>query len=282
MSSTHDERQVARVALTVLLGAALLRTVASVVSGLIALSEHVELDTDRLRVGRVLAAFGTAGDSTQALLGAAAVGLLWWLGRRGARPDTLVVRLVLLATLVMVVAHAAGFAVIDSDTDRAAGEFVVVFGFAAADGLLAAGSLLVLGRVGRAGAATSDPDQLEPLLFAVDRGNGEVFAFFSFNDARRTISVYSIEEAEYVFYTDEGDVVTASVGENGTTFTVTDEGRRDDLMQALRAFAQAKDLTVEEPAEPTSYAVPISDWQWLELWPGWLRPIGRAIRRLRG
>jgi len=126
-----------------------------------------------------------------------------------------------------------------------------------------------------------DPDDVEPLLFAVDRGNGEVFAFFSFAQARRSISPYSIEENEFTFYTDEGMVVEATATEMVTHFTPTGEDRREDLMRALRRFAQVTDLTVEEPQDPTSYAVPIADWQWLELWPGWLRPIGRIVRRLQ-
>ena len=77
-------------------------------------------------------------------------------------------------------------------------------------------------------------------------------------------------------------MVDASAADLVARFTPTAENGRDDLMRALRRFVQAKDLSVEEPQEPTSYAVPISDWQWLELWPGWLRPIGRIVRRLQG
>lgn len=281
MADTHADRQAARLALTALGLAAGVRIVVSLIAGLITLSQHDEMSTGRVRAGEILTAFGSAGDSIEALLGAAAVAVLWWMARRGLTGAAAAIRLLLIATLLLIVARATGFALIDIDSARASAEFTVIFGFGLADAVIVGGSLLVLDRARLAVTASADPDQIEPLLFAVDRGNGEVFAFYSFAQARRAISIYSIEENEYAFYTDEGDVVTATADDDGTSFTVTDDRRLDELMLSLRGFAQSKGLSVEEPQEPTSYAVPVSDWQWLELWPGWLRPIGRLVRRLQ-
>jgi hypothetical protein len=138
----------------------------------------------------------------------------------------------------------------------------------------------VLGRVAATAGATQS-DELEPLVFAVDRGNGEVFAFFSYARAARTISVYSIEEDEYVFYADDGTLLVASVVDDRTTFTPTGVVRRDELLQHLRSFTQRTSVEVIDRDDPTAYAVPIADWQWLQLWPGWLRGIGRLVRRLQ-
>ena len=282
MSVTHSEQQTAKLAVLTLLGAASVRLVASVIAGFISLGQHNDVfDSARVHASGVLTAFGAAGDSVEVLLAGAAVAVLWWLSRHGAATAIGAARAVLLVTMLLIAARATGYLLIELDNPRGSAESAVVLGFALADALVAGGALLGLRRVGDV-AVDGPPDQPEPLLFAVDRASGEVFAFLSFAQARRTISVYSIEENEYAFYTDEGDLVEATAGETGVTFTPTSDNRREQLMQSLRRFAQAHALSVEEPAEPTSYAVPIADWQWLELWPGWLRPIGRVVRRLTG
>jgi hypothetical protein len=281
--ATELDRRVGRIALGALLGAATIRILAAVIAGFITLGQHDELNIGRLHAGVVLNAFGASGDGIGALLVAAIVAVTWGLSRRAPVSRTAVtwVRVVATITALMTVASAAAVLVLDADANQSANQLTLVIGFSVAYLLVCLGGLLVLSEVHHVDSDVLDPDHLEPLLFAVDRGNGEVFAFFSFAEARRTISIYSIEEDEYVFYTDEGMVVNASAADGVTHFTVTTEDRREDLMRALRQFALAKALTAEEPGEPTSYAVPIADWQWLELWPGWLRPIGRLVRRVQ-
>jgi hypothetical protein len=233
----------------------------------------------------VLNTFGEAGDGIGAILAAAAVALVWWLSRQAAVTRSMVtwVRAVLTVTAVLTVVSAASVVVLD--IEQVPERLTLIIGFSLAYLLVCLGGLLVLGGLRDVDVARDidqpDPDDVEPLLFAVDRGNGEMFAFFSFAQARRSISPYSIEENEFTFYTDEGMVVDATATDMVTHFTPTEEDRREDLMRALRRFAQVTDLTIEEPQDPTSYAVPIADWQWLELWPGWLRPIGRIVRRLQ-
>jgi hypothetical protein len=286
--ATEPDRRTGRLALSVLVVAATIRIVSAVIAGFVALGRHDGLDAGRLHAGDVLNAFGSAGDGIGALLAAAAVGVVWGLSRQRATSRALVssVRVVVTVTAVMTVASAVAVILLDTDDNPFSYHLTLIIGFAVAYLVVCLGGLLVLSGLRDVAVDQLDPDQpyadgVEPLLFAVDRGNGEVFAFFSFAQARRTISSYSVEENEYTFYTDEGHLVNASAQDMLTRFTPTEEDRRDELMRALRQFAQAKELPVEEPQDPTSYAVPISDWQWLELWPGWLRPIGRLVRRFQ-
>jgi hypothetical protein len=149
--------------------------------------------------------------------------------------------------------------------------------------LLCLGGARILGRVdtARRPADVADDAEPDPLVFAVDRGNGEVFAFFSYAEATQSISIYSIEENEFVFYADDGTLLQATVVDDRTTFARTDADARTELMGHVRRFAREKSLVVHEPDEPAAYAVPISDWQWLELWPRWMRGLGRMVNRVR-
>jgi len=281
--ATEPDLRIGRFALTALLLGATIRVIAAVIAGFIALGRHNELTVGRLHAGEVLDAFGAAGDGIGALLAAAAVAAVWGLSRRGAvtRASVVWTRAVVLATAVMTIANAAAVLVLDIDNNQIPFQLTLVVGFSVAYLVISLAGLLVLSRLRDIDVDQLDPDELEPLLFAVDRGNGEVFAFFSFAQARRAISSASVEENEFDFFTDDGRVVTASAEDLLIRFTPTDEDRSDDLMRSLREFARAKDLTIEEPQDPTSYAVPISDWQWLELWPGWMRPLGRLVRRIQ-
>jgi hypothetical protein len=64
------------------------------------------------------------------------------------------------------------------------------------------------------------------------------------------------------------------------SFTETADRRRDELLAHLKEFVLRRGIRVDEEDadEPSAYAIPISDWQWLQLWPGWLRWIGRIFR----
>lgn len=259
-----------------------LRVLGAVVAGVLMLATGSDFPQARERAADILTAFGSAGDTTTVLLVLAAAALLRW-GQPRPRVETVrpIILVLLLATAVLILARVAGVIVVDVDLPaQAHAQEAFITAFGTGDLLLCAGGYALIARMEATVATT--PSELEPLVFAVDRGNGEVFAFFSYAEAARTISVYSIEEDEFAFYADDGTVINASVVDERTTFSPSDVNAGDELMQHLRRFAHAKSLDVLEPADPTSYAVPIADWQWLELWPGWLRGIGRAIRRLRG
>jgi hypothetical protein len=275
-------REVPETLAFVLLAAVSLRLLGAGIAGAITTVQSRDFPEGRGRAANILNAFGSTGDTVSVLLVLAAAGLVGW-GRPRPRADVLrpIVRVLLLMVAVVVLARLVAVFLIDVDLPaQAAGEEASLTAIGVADLLLCAGGLVVLRRADAIEDAMSD--DVEPLVFAVDRGNGEVFAFFSYAEAVRTISVYSIEEDEFAFYADDGTVLNAAVIDGRTTFTPTDVDAREELMQQLQRFAQAKALDVADPSDPTSYAVPVADWQWLELWPGWLRGIGRLFRRLRG
>jgi hypothetical protein len=270
------------VAVTLLLAAATLRLAASVAGGLLALANHDGVVAGRTRAAEVLNTFGAGGDTAGALLAVAAAAGVWWLHRRpaestsgAARPWALAV---LGGTALLVVLHAVGVVLLDIDAAHTAPQLTILLGFAATDLLLCLAGTVVVRHVPAAAAEAGPGD---PLLFAVDRETGEVFAFFSFAELARAISVYSVEDGEFAFYDDDGRVFHADVVDDAIRLTPTEVVRRDELLARLRGFADKHGLPVVDRNEPLSYLRPVSDWQWLELWPGWLRWIGRIVRRLQ-
>jgi hypothetical protein len=262
-----------------LLGAVALRLVGSVVSGALNLAQtHAGFD-HRVRVGNALMSFGAAGDTVGVALVIGAALLLRWADRSDGAG---VVRALLLATALLVVVRTAGVLLIVADfpPGQPWAQEAQTVAFAAADLLLCVGAWQVLAR-GPSIAMTGVDSGPEPVIFAVDRGNGEVFAFFSYAETARTLSIYSIEDHEFDFFSDEGHVIRAVVESGRLRFEVTDDNQGDQLMSALRHFASAHDLAVADVDDATAYVLPISDWQWLELWPGWMRGLGRLVNRWR-
>jgi hypothetical protein len=127
------------------------------------------------------------------------------------------------------------------------------------------------------------PEETQHATFAVDRVDGEVFAARSLAGLARVISVYSVEDDEFEFFTVDGHEVVATVAEGRAAFEVTANIRLDALLPRLRRFATANELDVapEHRDDPSAYVAPIEEWQALELWPPWLRPLGRLVRALR-
>ena len=275
-------RSAAQTLATVLAVAAGMRVVGSVVAGFIALSQHRdEFDPVSQRAGSVLQAFGAAGDTLGALLLLAAAALIAWAEVRDLRLH-IAIRALLLVTAVLVCLDLAGSFVIGADFNSAGSaiEESIVTGFGLAALSLCVGGWYVLGRI-PVQTVVDDDAEPEPLVYALDRGNGEVFAFFSYAEITRTLSIYSLEEDEFDLFTDEGDVIEVSVVDERARFTVTGDNRRSELAAALQRFADKHDLDVDAEGDLTAYAVPISDWQWLELWPRWMRGVGRLANRLR-
>jgi hypothetical protein len=192
------------------------------------------------------------------------------------------------------------------------------FGYA----LLAAGGSLAVVRLRSAQARPSRADAADATVFAVDRGNGNVLVYLSVDEAERKMSVYSVEDAEFDFYGEDGTVLEARVVQDRNVISATEGNRRDDLLAALRAFVQRRGIDIgvvavtdwdEEPDwdagretiggggpdgeledeledgelepfgdDPLDYAAAIREWQWRELWPPWLRPFSPIFRRLAG
>ena len=282
MSAVRVRQRPVEALVTLMVLAVSLRLLGAIIGGFIAMSLHHDVFAPASqRAGTILETFGRAGDTAGAVLAVAAAALVGW-GRVRDTGLMFVVRVVLVVTAALVCLRVAGYFMISAEFNAAGSvEESVVTGAGVCDLLLCVGALWALGR------SSADPiadgsDDADPLVFAVDRGTAEVFAFFSYAEAARTLSVYSIEDGEFAFYTDEGYVIDASVVDERPRFTVTDDNRRDLLASALRSFAARHDLDVDvQDDDLTAYAVPISDWQWLELWPRWMRGLGRLVNRLR-
>lgn len=289
MPSIGVERRVVRGLFVVLVVAAALRLLASVVSGLGVLSQHRdgEFFASTVRAGNILLAFGAGGDSAGALLLLAALGLIWWERRSGflSPPGSSgVVATLFLVTALAALARTAGYLTLAAATRDTLWTNGIPSGlFGLADVLICIGGVGALARL-NAPPSTAVQELGANCVFAVDRIDGEVFSFFSITEATAAISAYSIEDDEFDFYADDGTVMTASVVDDRLTFARTDDVRRDELLEHLRRFARQHDLLVDprDRDDPTAYAVPSNEWQALQLWPGWMRPLARLIRRLRG
>lgn len=283
--STRDSDRAATSLLTAALAAVVLHITGSIVGGIAAAANEPDtFDLERVRVGQVLQTFGAAGSVTDLLLLVLAVGLVWWRRRHGdARAWPIVAtRLLLVVVAVLVVVGCTGLVMTQSAFPVRASlpGISVSVGSSLGDLLLAAGTMLALGHV--VTPAEADGDDL--LLFAVDRVDGEVFAFLSRADAVRTLSLYSIEDDEFDFYDVTGARVTAGVTDGLVELTVTNEDGRSELLTRLRTFAEAHGLRVDATAtaDPSHYVAEVREWQWLQLWPGWLRPLGRVVRAMSG
>jgi len=242
----------------------------------------------RPRAFDVLTTFGAAGDGTGVLLLVAAAAAVWWLGSRGEPlADVLTTWTSWLfgATGLLALAQGVGVGLVyptalgGNQTSR----LVQAEAFAPAYVVLAVGAIVLLNRL-RVGFATeSASDDLDAFIFAVDRKSGDVRAFLSAGEAKRRIHVYSVEDDEFAFYTDEGTALAATVVDDRIVLRPTDQQRLGELVESLKEFANRRGITIddEDADDPTAYAVPIGRWHWLEMWPPWMRPIGMLFRSRR-
>jgi hypothetical protein len=117
-------------------------------------------------------------------------------------------------------------------------------------------------------------------VFAVDRRNGDVLAWSSMTKAVMEAPVFGVEDNEYEFFLDDGTVLSAGIVDDRVRFTPSDVERADDLIAALRAYAERTGIAVDEGEadEPLAYVDTISRDHWLDMWPAWLRWIGRVVR----
>jgi hypothetical protein len=145
--------------------------------------------------------------------------------------------------------------------------------------VLLLGGAAVVGQLQPLTPAGADEDGAG--LFAVDRVNGEVFAFFSRAEAVRTLSVFAIEDGEFDFYAWDGRVVQAEVQDLQARFAVTDDDARSALLTILRQFTTARGIATTGN-EPADFVAGVRSWQWLQLWPPWMRPLARLVRAVTG
>jgi hypothetical protein len=271
-----------------LLVVAAIRLVAAVVSGFVEWHDAAApyFPSGRIESFDVLTTFGQAGDGTELLLVFAAAAALWWASRagdplawrwRGAVDGAFVV------TGVLAVGNAVGFWLIYSvGGEPQTGHAIGATGFSLATVIGAAGGIVFSRRLDAASDVQFDDDDgIDAFVFAVDRGTGDVRAFFSAGEAKRRMHVYSVEDDEFAFYTDEGVVLEASAEDDRITLRPTEQVHADELLTKLKQFTNRRGIAVdpEDLDDPTAFVVPIRRWHWLEMWPPWTRPIGMLFRR---
>lgn len=272
----------------VLGGAAALRLVTSVVAGFLEWhdSQVPFAGTGRARAYDVLSTFGAAGDGSEVLLLIAAATALYWSMRAGeSRASDWLSGIGWLfgSTAVLAAMQGIAFALLYTlPPGHQTARVVEAEGFALAYIGICIGGVVVLSRLGRlSDAQLAEQDDLDAFVFAVDRKSGDVRAFLSAREASRRMHVYSVEDDEFAFYSDEGIVLQASAVDGRIVLSPTEQTRPTELLEALKEFANRRGVRVppDEADDPTAYAIPISRWHWLEMWPPWMRPIGMLFRR---
>lgn len=264
-----------------------IRLLAAVVSGFVEWHDAAApfFPSARVHAFDVLATFGQAGDGTGILLALGAAAALWWAARGG---DPLAWRWrgavdgVLVVTAALAVAEAIGvWLLVSVGQQRQTGHVIGTTGFALAYVIAAVGGTALSRRLdGVTDAELDEDDSLDAFVFAVDRGTGDVRAFFSAREAKRRMHVYSVEGDEFVFYTDEGVVLAASADDGRITLQPTDAVRPDQLLASLKEFTNRRGIAVDPAdSDSTAYAIPIRRWHWLDMWPPWTRPLGMLFRR---
>ena len=263
--------------------AASLRLLAAVVSGTISALTADQGPTGRFRVGEIISGFGVAGDTIGAALAVLALALAVFTAYQ-RRALVVAAGVVVGLTAVSIVAAVVGTVLVASGFPGNPENAVIAraIGFGLADLMLCIGGGVLAAQLSPPVGtdAAGGEAGLDPVIFAVDRADGEVFAFFSRQEAARTLNVYSVEDDEFLLYGDDGAVIVAQVVGGRVAFTVTDDRRPAELLTHLQQFAMRVGLTVDPDLfnEPWAYAHPISEWQWLQLWPGWMRPLGGLVR----
>lgn len=243
----------------------------------------VGFSDERLHLGDSLATFGQGGDSVGVVLPIVAALLVWWRARRidaGAATFSYV-EMVFGLTAAAACAQGIGNGIIVSGGPVTWWRFIVVVGTPLTCLVVAVAGLVTTRRLAFAvDARVGNEAAVDAIVYAVDRATGDVRAYFSADEAARKTHVYSVEDEEYLFYTDEGVVLDASVENDRVVLRPTDDRREADLLGRLKMFTTRRGIRVDvlDVDDPSAYAIPISDWQWLQLWPGWLRWMGRLFR----
>jgi hypothetical protein len=247
----------------------------------------------RANLGVRLSDFGQAGTETGALILLLALALLWMsappvreTGGRTAdrwRSHAFLVGWLLFLTALSALLLLAGALVELPDQDFfPAAHVIYIAGLAGATLVMCAAGIYVsralLSSVDRAAA---DDDVTAPAaVFAIDRRNGDVLAWPSMRRAVEEAPVYGVDDDEYEFFLDDGTVLSAGLVEDRVQLTATGVERYDHLLSALQDYATRRGLVIDEDdvSEPLAYVDPVDRDHWLEMWPGWLRWIGRFVR----
>ena len=273
----------------VLLWVAAARILVAVAAGFIALAQH-EFPVGLARAGDVLSTFGSASQALGVPMLLVAVALLWWqhaggtvddeVSRRRWRAACVAAWWLLALTAVSAVLVIVGVSLEAASFGLVSGwRAEQIAGFAAGDAVVClAASAFV--RVLLSRAAVAATGEAARAVFAVDRKSKDVLAWPSFAEALVNAPVYGVEDEEYDFFLDDGRQLDASIEDDRVRLTTTDTDRRDELVDALKAFAARHELSVPaaDVDEPLAYVDPVNRWHWLALWPAWTRWIGHVVR----
>jgi hypothetical protein len=266
------------------------RLVLAVISGIAASTQHSPgegFGAGPLASGaQRLLEFAGAGEGSGALLILLAVALLWlvsMLPPRDRRPQAEASAVSWLAVLTGVSAllAAAGYVWVASDQDFfPASQEIDLVGSALIYAGAMTGAFGAVRSIERAvpSSAAADGDEPGAAVFAVDRTTGSVLAWPSMSAARANAPLYGVEDDEYLWFLDDGTVVEASAEGQDVALVPTDEQKPDELLTYLKAYVQRRGLVIDDEDEPLAYIDPIARDHYLEMWPGWLRWIGRLTR----
>ncbi|HET7531407.1 MAG TPA: hypothetical protein VFJ98_10650 [Mycobacteriales bacterium] len=262
-----------------LLVAQAIRLVAAVVGGIATAAQNVDFAPAPFRNGVIVAQFGDAGDGVGILLLLLATALLCWQVSAAGRAAT---GWLLVLTAVSAVLAAIGFGI-----ESSAGDFhdwqrlVSVEGFQLAYLVATLGALAVVRRLSPAAAPAERDDEASAAVFAVDRRTGAVLAWPSVRDAEARAPLYGVEDDEYDWFLDDGVVLVATADGRDVRLSPTGDERPDVLLRHLKDYAERRGLTIDEDDdedEPLAYVDPITRDHYLDMWPGWLRWLGRLTR----
>lgn len=267
----------------------------AVISGIAASTQHFPLEG--IGAGPVesgpnrLLEFAGAGDGLGALLMLLATVLLWLVAMLPRRErswggDYAATSWLLILTGLSAALTAAGYLWAAAGADFfPAGQEVRFVGSSVIYAAAMAGAVFVLRGVNAAvleRAIVDDEDDGEAgaAVFAVDRKTGAVLAWPSRADAREKAPLYGVEDDEYEWFLDDGVVLQATSHGRDVSFAPTGEERPDDLLRHLKDYASRRGIVVddEDADEPLAYVEPIARDHYLEMWPGWLRWLGRLTR----
>lgn len=281
------EGRLARLLAVVVLAGAGVRLLAAIVAGFIewAHSSFPAYEPQRARAFDVLTTFGNGGDGAGVVLAIVAMFVVWWVSRteEPLGPTLqLVACWVLGFTAALAVLEAVGVSLVFSlDSNNQSARLVESVGFALAAVVVAGGGIVLTRQFGLMLDEELAADDVDAFVFAVDRHTIDVRAFFTVRDAIRRTHHYAVEEEEFDFYTDEGEVLRASAGDGRIELQPTGEMRPEELLARLKEFVLRRGISIDEEDadDTTAYVDPINKWQWLENWPPWMRPLGYLFRR---
>jgi len=295
----RSARRAAVPLLRIVLAVQALRIVVAVISGIVAGTEHfpgADFGVGPRESGAErLLQFASAGDGEGAILIALAAVLLWLVAmlprsERSWRGDYIATGSLVVLTGLSSVLAAVGYLWLASDQQFFPGsQEVQLVGLAIVYAATSAALLYVLRGVDATVAATAVPgdaeasdgdDEPSAAVFAVDRRTGDVLAWPSWRAAVENAPLYGVEDDEYDWFLDDGAVLRATAQGRDVSFTPTGEERPDDLVRHLKEYAARRGLSVdeEEADEPLAYVDLIARDHYLEMWPGWLRWLGRLFR----